>query len=342
MPQLDFAHARIVIVDDEPANILFLERLLGKHGYTQVVSCSDPCEVLGQLARYSPDLLLLDLHMPGLSGFEILEQLPAATDGHFVPVIVLTADATVGAKRKALDAGATDFLTKPLDATEVLLRIRNHLRTRYLHLHMEAQVNARLHEVEQGQIESLERLAQAAELRDDDTGQHIRRVGSLAARLAAELGFAPERVELIRQAAPLHDVGKIGIPDAILKKPGRLTPDEMAIMRSHTTIGASILGGGQSELMRMAEQIARTHHERWDGTGYPDKLREESIPVVGRVVAAADVFDALSSDRPYRPAWSAEKVLEEIGRGGAGGHFDPIVAEALLDLLSPGAEPHVT
>lgn len=333
MREVEFAEARILIVDDEPANVRFLERLLAKQGYTEVASCSDSRAVADQLARCPPDLLLLDLHMPGVSGFEILDQLrDTATVDESIPVIVLTADATSGAKLKALESGATDFLTKPLDATEVVLRIRNHLRTRFLHLRIEERVAERTQEVEQGQIESLERLAQAAEFRDDDTGQHTRRVGQMSALLAASLGFAPKQVELIRRAAPLHDVGKIGIPDAILNKPGPLSPEEMAVMRTHTTIGGNILSAGKSNLVCIAEQIARTHHERWDGTGYPCGLKAESIPLAGRIVALADVFDALSSDRPYRTAWPEERVREEIRRG-MGSHFDPTMTEAFLDLV---------
>ena len=330
----DPLHARILVVDDEPANVLFLERLLAREGYTQVVSCTDPREATGHFARTPPDILLLDLHMPGLSGFEILEQLRPALMGHVLPVLVLTADATPRARLKALESGATDFLTKPLDAAEVLLRIRNHLRARFLHLHVEAQVRARTEEVERGQIESLERLAQAAEFRDDDTGQHTRRVGEMSARLAEALGFAPAQVALVRRAAPLHDVGKIGIPDAILNKPGRLTPEEMAVMRTHAAIGASILAGSRSELVVMAEQIALSHHERWDGGGYPHGLREDAIPLTARVVALADFHDALTSDRPYRPAWPADRVIAEIRRE-TGAHFDPVVAEAFLDLGPP-------
>ncbi len=338
MPVPDQTSARILIVDDEPANVLFLERLLVREGYTRVVSCTHPREVADQFARTPPDLLLLDLHMPGLSGFEILEQLRPVLSEHILPVVVLTADATPRAKLRALGSGATDFLTKPLDAAEVLLRIRNHLRARFLHLHVEEQVRARTEEVERGQIETLERLAQAAEFRDDDTGQHTRRVGETSARLAEALGFAPAQMALVRRAAPLHDVGKIGIPDAILNKPGRLTPDEMRVMRTHTSIGASILAGSRSELVRMAEQIALSHHERWDGGGYPHGLREDAIPLTARVVALADFFDALSSDRPYRPAWPADRVIAEIRRE-TGTHFDPLVAEAFLDLGAPKPVP---
>jgi putative two-component system response regulator len=253
------------------------------------------------------------------------------SEDRFLPVIVLTADATPHTKKRALEARAIDYLTKPLDAAEVLLRVRNHLRTRLLHVHMEAEVRRGIRELEQAQIEVLERLAQAAEFRDDDTGQHTYRVGEMASRLARALGFADTQAELLRRAAPLHDVGKIGIPDAVLLKPGRLTAEEMALMRNHATIGANLLSGGRSELMQMAEQIALTHHERWDGTGYPAGLRGDAIPLTGRIVAVTDVFDALSSDRPYRPAWPIEQVREEITRG-VGTHFDPQVATAFLQL----------
>ncbi len=253
------------------------------------------------------------------------------SEDRFLPVIVLTADATPHTKKRALEARAIDYLTKPLDAAEVLLRVRNHLRTRLLHVHMEAEVRRGIRELEQAQIEVLERLAHAAEFRDDDTGQHTYRVGEMASRLARTLGFADEQAELIRRAAPLHDVGKIGIPDAVLLKPGRLTAEEMALMRNHATIGANLLSGGRSELMQMAEQIALTHHERWDGTGYPAGLRGDAIPLTGRIVAVTDVFDALSSDRPYRSAWPRERVREEITRG-VGTHFDPQVATAFLQL----------
>jgi HD-GYP domain-containing protein (c-di-GMP phosphodiesterase class II) len=184
--------------------------------------------------------------------------------------------------------------------------------------------------VVEGQNEVLERLAGAAEFRDDDTGRHTRRVGDVSARIAKALGFDDGRVELVRRAAPLHDVGKIGIPDGILLKPGKLTDRELAVMRTHTTIGARILTGGQSDIVTMAEHIARSHHERWNGTGYPDGIQGERIPIEARIVAIADVFDALRSDRPYRKAWSLELVLDEIRRL-RGSHFDPTIADVFLD-----------
>ena len=233
-------------------------------------------------------------------------------------------------------AGAKDFLAKPFDAQEVVLRIRNLLETRVLHRALatqntllEERIRQRTRELEAAQAEVLERLAAATEFRDDDTGQHTQRVGALAARLAEALGLSADWVALIRRAAPLHDVGKIGIPDRILHKPGRLTPRELEVMRTHAVLGARILAGGTSPLMTMAERIARGHHERWDGLGYPDGLRGEETPLEARIVAVADVVDALTHARPYRAAWPLSDVLEVVRRG-RGTHFGPTVADALL------------
>jgi len=190
---------------------------------------------------------------------------------------------------------------------------------------------ATLSRVADNQTEILDRLAGATEFRDDDSGRHTQRVGELAARIAGELHLPPDRIELIRRAAPLHDVGKIGVPDAILFKPGKLTERETAIIRSHTLIGSRLLANGHSNIVKMAERIARSHHERWDGTGYPDGLRGNAIPLEARIVAVADVFDALRSDRPFRKAWSLEMVLDEIRRL-RGRHFDPAVVDAFLSI----------
>jgi putative two-component system response regulator len=330
---------RILVVDDEPANVQLLQRLLAREGYARVQGLTDPVQALEAFRADPPDLLLLDLHMPRMDGLEVLARLAArAEEGEHRPVLVLTADVTAEARERALRAGAHDFVLKPFDATEVLLRIRTHLRTRELHLRLaaqnqalEARVRRRTAELEQSQLEVLQRLAQAAELRDDDTGQHTRRVGELAAELARALGVADEEVELIRRAAPLHDVGKIGIPDAILLKPERLDPAEFAVMKTHAAIGARMLAGGRSPLMRMAERIALTHHERWDGSGYPGGLTGEDIPLAGRIVAVADFYDALAHDRPYRGAWALKRITGEIAAQ-SGRHFDPRVAERFLAL----------
>lgn len=339
MPRSTHHDARILVVDDEPANVRFLQRLLEHQGYRNLRLTTDARECLELCQAFEPDLLLLDLHMPHLDGFEVMEALDAHAPRVGAPtVLVLTADATPQTKHRALASGARDFLSKPLDVTEVVLRINSLLEVRFLNLalhrqneELEQRVRERTAALEAAQLEILERLSQAAEFRDDDTGQHTHRVGTMSARLAEALGLGPQEVELIRRAAPLHDVGKIGIPDSILLKPGRLTPEEMDVMRTHTTIGAQLLSSGRSRLMAAAEEIALTHHEKWDGSGYPRGLRGEEIPLMGRIVAVADFHDALASDRPYRKAWTGEKIREEI-TSQTGRHFDPAVVEAFFGL----------
>ncbi len=281
-------------------------------------------------AAVRPDLVLLDLMMPHLDGYEVMRRLaPLTPAGTHLPVIVLTADTNPDTRRRALASGATDFLTKPFDVVEVALRVRNLLQVRKLAQSLEGQVRERTRDLEAARVEVVERLAAAAEYRDDDTGQHTRRVGDLAARIAAALGRPADEVETLRLAAPLHDVGKIGVPDSILMKPGRLTPDEFAVMKTHAAIGGRILAGARFPLLLTAEAVARTHHERWDGTGYPAGLAGEAIPLAGRVVAVADVYDALTHARPYKAAWSPADAADEIRRQ-AGTQFDPAVVAAFL------------
>ena len=337
--------ARIVVIDDHEANVEALTRILHRAGFASVRSTTDPVAGVAIIREWSPDLILLDLHMPRLDGFGVLEAIrPQLTDGRYLPVLMLTADSSDETKRRALAGGVKDFLTKPFDATEALLRIENLLETRFLHeaLHdqnrlLEQRVSERTRELEEAQIEILQRLAAAAEFRDDDTGHHTQRVGHLAALLAQELRLTTDHIELIRRAAPLHDVGKIGIPDAILLKRGRLTSAERRVMQTHTTIGAAMLAGGRSPLVQTAELIARSHHERWDGAGYPSGSAAEQIAIEARVVAVADFFDALSHDRPYRKAWALDRVVKTIVAE-RGRHFDPAVVDALLAILqSDGA-----
>jgi putative two-component system response regulator len=329
--------ARILIVDDQEANIGLLRRILSRDGYEQVQSTTDGREAAAIFADYKPDLVLLDLHMPNRDGFQVLEDLgPSINNGGYLPVLMLTGDASVEAKRGALSLGAKDFLAKPFDATEVMLRIRNLLETRFLYMSLENQntvletrVEARTRELMQSQIEILERLARAAEIRDDDTGRHTQRVGQLSSNLAFALGLPSHTVELLRRVAPLHDVGKIGIPDSILRKPDKLTEDEIAIMRTHTVIGAQILSGGQSELVMVAGRIALSHHEWWNGAGYPHGISGDQIPIEARIVAVADVLDAVTHPRPYRAAWPMAAALREIEQK-SGSHFDPSLVEALV------------
>jgi putative two-component system response regulator len=331
--------SRILIVDDQPSNVALLEGILQEEDFTCYQSLTDSPRTVPVFLEYQPDLILLDLQMPIIDGFEVMKQLRIClAPGDFVPILVLTANITPEAKRRALAEGALDFLTKPFDPTEVILRIKNLLQTRFLHVQLQCQnrlldqkVRERTAALEETQIEILERLALAAEYRDDDTGEHTKRVGKTSAQIAEALGWSDEEIELIRRAAPLHDVGKIAIPDSILLKPGKLTPEEFERVKTHTTLGAKMLSGGQFPLLRSAEQIALTHHERWGGAGYIG-LRQEDIPMAGRIVAVADVFDALTSERPYKRAWTITDAIEEI-ECQSGRQFDPRVVEAFLRVI---------
>jgi putative two-component system response regulator len=331
-------NARILVVDDEEANVQLLERILEIAGYRNVVSTMDPRRVLGLLHTFQPDLILLDLLMPHLDGFAVMELLHSEVPiDSYLPILVLTADATPETRSRALAGGARDFLTKPLDVDEVLLRIANMLDTRFLHLQLlgekaalEDRVQERTKELEGSYIETFERLALAAEYRDDETGQHTRRVGRLAALLARELELPTKKVELLERAAGLHDVGKIGIPDDILLVPRKLTTEEFEVVKTHTVIGARILSGSRSPLLVMAEEIAWSHHERWDGRGYGGLVGEE-IPLYGRITTVADVFDALTHKRPYKEAWPLDEAIAEISRQ-RGDQFDPQVVDAFMTI----------
>jgi len=281
--------------------------------------------------------------MPHVDGLGVIDQLAGVISGDdYVPILVLTGDNTSEAKQKALSHGAKDFLSKPLNKTEVQLRVKNLLQTRSLHVQLksqnvslEQQVDERTQQFADAQVEMLQRLAVAAEYRDDETGQHTQRVGMLCAMIATQLGLPEKETELLRLAAPLHDVGKIGIPDRIFLKPGQLTPAEFEIMKSHTTIGGEILGRSRFPILQLARQIALSHHERWDGLGYPQGHSGEMIPLPGRIVAVADVFDALTHARPYKEAWPVEKAVTTI-RQEAARHFDPKLVEVFLTILKSG------
>ena len=331
--------AHVLIVDDEPANVRLLERVLQRDGFTNLVSLTDSRLVAEHCASTPPDLVLLDLMMPHCDGFAIIELLKSQIYGAYLPILMLTADVSPRTRERALSSGAQDFLTKPFNTTEVLLRVRNLLAMRALQLELrdqnrllEARVQERTRALEESQLEVLERLAQAAEFRDDDTGQHTQRVGMMTAQLARELRLDEKTVSAIRYAAPLHDVGKIGISDLILLKPGRLTPQEFETMKTHAAIGASMLQNGHSEWIQTAERIAHAHHEKWDGSGYPCGLKGDEIPIEGRLLAVVDVFDALTNERPYKKAWALDEAIEEIQRG-SGTHFDPEVVTAFLVMM---------
>ena len=328
--------ARIIVVDDERSNRVALQRTLEDIGFQDLVVLESGEDALVAVVETPPDLLILDLHMPGMDGFHVLETLqPHLEVDGFLPILVVTGDKKWEHRQRALRMGAKDFLNKPFDVSELGARVLNLLQTRKLHLQMrdtnallEVRVHQRTRELGIAKNEILFRLARAAEYRDDVTGRHAERVGVAAALLGEALGLDAATCDMIRQTAPLHDVGKIAIPDAILLKPGRLTEEEMESMRRHTTIGADLLANSTSELVEEARVIALTHHERWDGAGYPRGLRRKEIPVQGRLVAVADAMDALTHERPYKPAFPFEESMRRL-LAESGTAFDPAVIAAL-------------
>ncbi|THF65202.1 HD domain-containing phosphohydrolase [Pseudothauera rhizosphaerae] len=329
----------ILIVDDEPANLKLLDKLLSGQGYTRLSCVEDPREVLPLYLRQRPDLILLDINMPHLDGYQVMEQLRALEDPLLPPIVILTAEHGRGHLLKALAAGARDYLSKPFDRTELLMRVRNLLDARRAHrstheqkAFLEEMVHLRTEEVVATRLQIVQRLGRAAEYRDNETGQHILRMSNIAALLAGRLGWEGAEVELMLHASPMHDIGKIGIPDAVLLKPGKLDGEEWEIMKRHAVIGAELLAGDDSSLLRMAREIALGHHEKWDGSGYPGGLAGIGIPHSARIAAVADVFDALTSARPYKEAWSVERAVAHM-RDQAGQHFDPDVIEAFLSSL---------
>ncbi|MDO8892450.1 MAG: response regulator [Sulfurimicrobium sp.] len=331
--------AKILIVDDQAPNVVLMEKMLRADGYNDVYSTTDPRQVIELYAEHHFDLVLLDLNMPYLNGFEVMQQLKELESENYVPVLVLTAQPDMKTRLQALESGARDFLTKPFDRLEVLTRIRNMLEVRLMHKQirdqnriLEEKVLERTRELAETRFEIIRRLGRAAEYRDNETGLHIIRMSKYSQLLGRAAGMNEEDAEMLLNASPMHDIGKIGIPDSILLKPGKLDPDQWEIMKTHSAIGAEILSGHPSELMTMASQIALTHHEKWDGSGYPNGLTGEEIPLVGRVVAVCDVFDALTTARPYKKAWTVEDALCYISEN-SGKHFDPELTQLCPDVL---------
>ena len=332
--------AHIVVLDDEYANVRLLSRLLQIAGFHSVTGLTDPRELRALLVTHPPDLVITDLHMPEVDGYGVLEILQPLINQERLPVLVVTGDSSRDARQGALTRGAKDFVTKPFDTIEVLMRVRNLLEGRILFQDLRKQnrtlletATGQTRELESTRIEMIERLALAAEYRDEETSEHNQRVGVMSARLAEAIGWTSQDAGLLSRAAALHDIGKIGIPDALLRKPGALTEGEMRVMRTHTSIGARILGGSQLPLLQLAETIAMSHHEQWDGNGYPRALKGVDIPTAGRIVAIADSFDAITNDRPYRagrhPSIALAIVREEADR-----QFEPRLVEALERIVS--------
>ena len=350
--------ACVMIIDDESINIEIVKAYLEEEGFENLIATTQASHAIDMLREHRPDIVLLDIKMPEISGLEVLRRMREDREMMMIPAIILTAANDPGIKLQALRLGASDFLAKPVDPSELTLRLENVLAVKAYQDHLadyseklERQVKIRTEELVRSRQEAIHCLARAGEFRDDDTGHHVTRVGRYSALIADELGFPRAAVDLIEQAAQLHDVGKIGIPDAILHKPGKLDPQEFEIiqehcsigrriinplsheesirLKTHTSVGLQIMGSTNSPVLRLAAVIAATHHEKWDGSGYPNGLSGNTIPIEGRIVAVADVFDALSSSRPYKDAFPSERCLEILTEG-RGKHFDPRVLDAFL------------
>lgn len=335
----ELSQSRILVVDDDEDCLALLEMSLSDAGARDVATVSRPQKAAHFYSEFKPDVVILDFWMPPMDGLGLMAQFHAI-DGHerLVPVIMLTGDECPEIKQRALAAGVADFLKKDYDMAELLLRLRNVLRSQQLYRQVQRQkswleetVRVRTRQLQAARRDVLERLALASEFRDDQTGEHTRRVGQLCARIAQALGEDPSFVEAIGAAALLHDIGKIGIPDGILQKGGPLTDGEWKIMKEHAAIGAAILSDCTEPVMRMARELALTHHERWDGAGYPNGLAGDAIPLSGRIAAVADAFDAMISARPYKAPMLRSDAIREIVNC-SGRQFDPTVVRAFLEV----------
>ncbi|MEI6313800.1 MAG: two-component system response regulator [Syntrophus sp. (in: bacteria)] len=334
----------ILVVDDQPQNIELLEAYLVPQGY-EVVMAAGGEEALGKLSGNQIDLILLDVMMPGMDGLEVTRRVRQDNAHRLLPIILVTALRETEDRVKGIEAGCDDFISKPVDKMELLARVRSLLKVKaYNDLmsnyreELESEVAGRTEELKHALerikadgLEMIYRLSMASEFKDRETGAHIKRMSRYAAAVAGHMKLNKSAIETILYAAPMHDLGKIGIPDLILLKPAKLNPGEWEIMKQHTVIGAKILEGSDAEFIRLGETIAQHHHEKWDGSGYPNRLKGVEIPIAGRISAIADVFDALTSKRPYKEAFSVEESLAII-REGRGSHFDPEVVDAFFAI----------
>lgn len=343
-------NANILIVDDRPGNVALLQAVLKESGYQNIHTTTDSREVVDLYKNNDFDLILLDIRMPHVDGLQVMEKLSAEGKDDYLPILILTAEDDMDTRLKALQAGAKDFVTKPFNTAEVLNRISNMLEVRALYNErlrqnevLEEKVRERTLELEQSneelkqtRLEIINRLGLAGEYRDGETGLHVVRMSKYCHQLALATGKGEAWAELLLMASPMHDLGKIGIPDSILLKEGKLTPEEMEEMQSHTKIGAEILGDNDSAIMRMARTVALAHHERWDGAGYPNRLSGEDIPLEARITTIADVFDALTTERPYKKGWPVQDAVDYINDK-SGEQFDPnlvrLFNEQLPELL---------
>lgn len=342
----DIKSGHIIVVDDEAANLKLVERVLDIGGYNKVTLTETPTMVVDLYKEHGADLFLIDLNMPIMDGFELIQALMDLNDDFLPPILVLTAQQAQEYRQKALDIGARDFVTKPFVVNELLARVRNQLEMRQAQAllrdqnqHLEEIVQERTQELQnahqllhESRLQVVRRLGRAAEYRDNETGLHIIRMSYISVIIGRAAGMSEEDLDLLLNASPMHDIGKIGVPDTILLKPGKFEPEEWEIMKTHAQIGADILSGDDSPMMSMARDIALTHHEKWDGSGYPNGLKGEDIPLVGRVSALADVFDALTSERPYKKAWPIQEAIDFI-KEQSGKHFDPALVDHMIEHL---------
>jgi len=308
----------LLLVDDEPSNLQVLRNILSDH--YRLLFARDGDRALELAAQEQPDLILLDVMMPGKSGYEVCETLKQRSQTETIPVIFVTALASPDDEARGFALGAVDYITKPVSPAIVRARVKNHLSL------------VRMDELVQTRLAVVQRLGRAAEYKDNETGLHVIRMSHFSRLIALEAGMGEAWADTLLNAAPMHDVGKIGIPDAILQKPGKLDATEWSIMQSHAEIGAEIIGDDGSDLLNMAREVALAHHEKWDGSGYPNGLQGTTIPISARIVALADVFDALTSERPYKRAWSVEDATGLI-REQSGQHFDPELVDAFFRSL---------
>lgn len=320
----------ILVVDDVATNISVLRGILSPM-YAIKVATSGRLALALASRDPKPDLVLLDVMMPEMDGYETCRQLKSNPETSAIPVIFITAKSDTEDVAYGFELGAADYIAKPVNGPIVLARVRTHIALYDERVHLEDLVRSRTRQIEELQSQLVLQLSRAAEFRDNETSAHTTRVARFAHLLALSTGMSPKQAEPLLLAAMMHDVGKIGIPDQILLKPGKFTPDEFEIMKRHAEIGAKIIGPQESEVLRMAREIALTHHEKWNGQGYPHGLKGEEIPLLGRVTALADVFDALTTERPYKNAWSMEEALSYIERE-AGAHFDPRLAKLFIAL----------
>ncbi len=325
---------RVVIIDDAQLNVTLLQHLVRKLPDCEAVSFTDPVLGLEWCLHNEPDLLVLDYMMPVLNGIELTQRFRSRYAE--IPVLMVTANHETELRHQALQHGVNDFLNKPLDNTEFLARAKNMLALRQSHKKLADRADWLAQEVRKAteKIVAQERetifcLSRAAEYRDPETGAHIIRMAHYSKLIAGILGLSLEQQDLLLEAAPMHDIGKVGTPDMILLKPGKLSEEEFAIMKRHAVIGYEVLSASSSPLLQVAAEIAYTHHEKFDGSGYPRRLAGTDIPLFGRIVAVADVFDALTSERPYKKAWSNEQATQML-REGKGTHFDPACVEAFF------------